>query len=88
MKSYVFIFLKSPCIQLFNKEVLMKLIFLTLVLFFLLSGCNAEEEYTYWTEKTDNQIQLLDEAIINYEIREGEIWIRDRDFSRILICCS
>jgi hypothetical protein len=66
----------------------MKLIYLTLVLFILLSGCSVEEEYAYWAEKTDNQIQRLDEANIKYEIREGEIWVREKDLSRVVICCS
>lgn len=54
----------------------------------LLSGCNTEEKYIYWTEKTDNQIQRLDDANIKYEIKAKEIWINENDMSKVVACCS
>lgn len=54
----------------------------------MLAACNTEESYTHWTDSTDNQIQRLDEAGIKYEIREGEIWVRDKDLKKAVACCS
>jgi hypothetical protein len=59
-----------------------------LVLLITLSACNKKENYTYWTEKTDNQIKRLDEANIKYEIREGEIWVKEDDMEEVVVCCS
>ncbi|KMY41479.1 hypothetical protein [Peribacillus loiseleuriae] len=67
----------------------MKKIFgIAFILLISLSGCNTEEDYIYWTEKTDNQIERLDGANINYEIREGEIWVREKDMDKVLACCT
>lgn len=55
------------------------------------SACSSENRsntYVYWTEKTDNQIQRLDQAKIKYEIRHGEIWIREKDTIKVVACCS
>lgn len=65
-----------------------KLLIVTTSLLFLLSACSAEDSYMYWTVKTENQIQRLDEANIKYEIREGEIWIREKDMDKVVACCS
>ncbi|MFJ5624849.1 hypothetical protein ACIQD3_19480 [Peribacillus loiseleuriae] len=65
-----------------------KLLVITFVSLILLSGCNTEDEYIYWTEKTDNQIQRLDGANIKYEIKGGEIWVREKDMSKVVACCS
>lgn len=54
----------------------------------LLSGCSTKDEYIYWTDQTDNQIQRLVGADISYEIRHGEIWIREKDKSKVVVCCS
>ncbi|WP_102261079.1 hypothetical protein [Mesobacillus jeotgali] len=53
-----------------------------------LTACNQKEPYAYWTGRTDNQIQRLDEAGIKYEIREGEIWVREKDLKKVMACCS
>ncbi|MCM3666988.1 hypothetical protein M3204_21535 [Mesobacillus subterraneus] len=42
-----------------------------------LAACNTKEASIYWTDRTDNQIQRLDDANVKYEIREGEIWVRE-----------
>lgn len=47
-----------------------------------------EGEYIYWTAKTENQIQRLDGASVKYEIVGEEIWVRDKDMSKVLACCS
>ena len=65
-----------------------KLLVIPLVSFIPLSDCNPEDEYTYLTEKTDYQIQRLDGANIKYEIKEGEIWGREKDMSKVVACCS
>lgn len=67
----------------------MKKIFaITLVLFITLSSCSTNETYTYWTDKTDNQIQRLDKANIKYQIKDGEIWVREKDMDKVVACCS
>ena len=53
-----------------------------------LTACNQNESYTHWTDSTDNQTQRLDEAGIKYEIREGEIWVREKDLKKVMACCS
>ena len=68
--------------------ILKKLLVIAFVSLILLSGCNKEDEYIYWTEKTDNQIQRLNGANIKYEIKEGEIWVREKDMSKVVACCS
>lgn len=68
--------------------VLMKnltLIFSVLIVF---TACNTNESYTYWTDRTDNQIQRLDEAKIEYEVREDEIWVREKALEKVVACCS
>jgi hypothetical protein len=49
-----------------------------------MSACTKVENFTYWTEKTDNQIQRLDKANIKYEIREGEIWVKEEDMKKVV----
>ncbi|WP_404430746.1 hypothetical protein [Sutcliffiella horikoshii] len=44
-----------------------------LIVLYLLTSCSSTENYVYWTGKTDNQIQRLDQAKINDEIRHGDI---------------
>lgn len=53
-----------------------------------LASCNPNESLTYWTDSTENQIQRLDEAKIKYEIRDGEIWVREEDLKKVVACCS
>ncbi len=59
-----------------------------LIVVMILSACTSKDTYIYWTEKTDNQIQQLDQVKINYEIRHGEIWIREKDTRKVVACCS
>jgi len=55
----------------------------------LLSGCNtAPDHYINWADATENQIQRMDEANIKYDIRDGQIWIRERDLDKAAACCS
>lgn len=61
---------------------------ISLVIFSACSSENRSNTYVYWTEKTDNQIQRLDQAKIKYEIRHGEIWIREKDTIKVVACCS
>jgi|GEM_PF-5085534 len=65
-----------------------KLLYIIYVSLMLLSGCSTKDEYIYWTDQTDNQIQRLVGADISYEIRHGEIWIREKDKSKVVVCCS
>ena len=53
-----------------------------------LTACNPNESYSYWTERTDYQIKRMDEAKIEYEIRDGAIWVRDKDLKKAMACCS
>lgn len=68
----------------------MRMLVITFVLVIFLFGCNSNENdnYVYWTEKTDNQLERLDEANINYEIKNGEIWVREKDMFEVVACCS
>ncbi|MGD6792146.1 hypothetical protein [Sutcliffiella horikoshii] len=67
-----------------------KLIITGLISLIILCACSSQSNgpYVYWTEKTDNQIQQLDQVKINYEIRHGEIWIREKDTRKVVACCS
>lgn len=65
-----------------------KLLSCILVFLFTMSACSKEENFTYWTEKTDNQIQRIDKANIKYEIREAEIWVKEEDMKKVVACCS
>ena len=56
-------------------------------LLLLLSGCN-DDEFVYWTDTEASQIQRLDEANISYDIRNGEIWIKENDMTKVIACCS
>ncbi|WP_226647238.1 hypothetical protein [Mesobacillus subterraneus] len=69
-------------------SILKKKLILSFSVLVLLAACNSEESYTHWTDSTDNQIQRLDDAGIKYEIREGEIWVRDKDLKKAVACCS
>ncbi|MBT2642812.1 hypothetical protein J7I80_11285 [Bacillus sp. ISL-41] len=66
----------------------MKKLILSFSVLIILAACNAKEPYTYWTDRTDNQILRLDEAGIKYEIRAGKIWVREKDLKRVMACCS
>lgn len=61
---------------------------LSFLIVITLTACNQNESYTHWTDSTDNQTQRLDEAGIKYEIREGEIWVREKDLKKAMACCS
>lgn len=67
-----------------------KLIATGLFSLIILSACSSQSSgiYVYWTEKTDNQIQRLNQAKIKYEIRHGDIWIREKDTRKVVACCS
>lgn len=69
-------------------SILKKKLILSFSVLVLLAACNTEESYTDWTDSTDNQIQRLNDAGIKYEIREGEIWVRDKDLKKAVACCS
>jgi hypothetical protein len=49
---------------------------------------DADKSYVYWTTNTNNQIQRLEAADVEYEIREDEIWVREEDMEKVLACCS
>jgi hypothetical protein len=75
-------------IQSMGEIYIYKLLSFILVFLFTMSACTKEENFTYWTEKTDNQIQRLDKANIKYEIREGEIWVKEEDMKKVVACYS
>ncbi|WP_203334758.1 hypothetical protein [Planococcus beigongshangi] len=55
----------------------------------LLSGCNPSATYYIdWSDTSEDQIQRMDEANIKYDIRDGQIWIRERDLDKAAACCS
>ncbi|KGP90655.1 hypothetical protein N780_04040 [Pontibacillus chungwhensis BH030062] len=60
-------------------------LFITLI---ALSACSSTETYTYWTEESEEQIQRLNEADIRYEVRDGEIWVSEKDMDEVVACCS
>lgn len=65
--------------------------FLVITFFSLLflSGCSpSADHYINWTDTTGGQTERLDEANIKYEIREGQVWIRERDLDKAVRCCS
>jgi hypothetical protein len=68
--------------------VLKKKLTISFFVMITLAACNTEESYTYWTSRTDNQIQRLDDAKVKYEVREGEIWVGEKDLTRVVACCS
>jgi hypothetical protein len=59
---------------------------LSFCLLLSLAACNKKERFTYWTDRTDNLIQRLNEAMIKYEIREGEIWVFNKDLEKVVAC--
>lgn len=68
--------------------VLVAIIVLILITLSACSTGNSSDTHIFWTEKTDNQIERLDQANIFYEIRHGEIWIREKDIRKVVACCS
>jgi hypothetical protein len=69
-------------------SVLKKKLILSFSVLIFLAACNTKETYAYWTDRTDIQIQRLDKAGIKYEVREGEIWVREKDLKKAMACCS
>lgn len=67
----------------------MKIVIIAFLLF-ILSGCNSQEDeqYMYWADHSNNQVERLDQARIKYEIRDGEIWIKKKDSLKVAACCS
>ncbi|MCD5324249.1 hypothetical protein LQ226_10840 [Pontibacillus sp. HN14] len=53
-----------------------------------LTACNQKVTYTYWTDKTDNQLERLEEADIDFEIRGDEIWVDEEEMDQVVACCS
>jgi hypothetical protein len=58
------------------------------VLLTILSACNTDGNYVYWTVETENQIQRLDDAKVEYVLKEGEIWVREDDMYKVIACCT
>lgn len=55
----------------------------------LLASCGTHEDvYVNWTKESDSTTQRLNDANIHYEIRDGEIWIREKDMTDAVICCT
>ncbi|KGX91182.1 hypothetical protein N781_05385 [Pontibacillus halophilus JSM 076056 = DSM 19796] len=65
-----------------------KVLFVTFASLMACSACSGGDTYTYWTDTTENQIQRLDEASINYEIRDDEIWVDEEEMDKVVACCS
>lgn len=54
-----------------------------------LSGCYAEKEkYMYWAEESDSMIKRLNDAEIEYQIKDGEIWMTEGESYKAVQCCS
>lgn len=68
--------------------VLVGVIVLILITLSACSTGNSSDTFIHWTEKTDNQMERLDQSNIIYEIRHGEIWIREKDIRKVVACCS
>ncbi|WP_144480137.1 hypothetical protein [Cytobacillus oceanisediminis] len=49
-----------------------------------LASCNPDESLTNWTDTTENQLPRLDEAKIKYEIRDAQIWVREKDLKKVM----
>ncbi|WP_066157120.1 hypothetical protein [Halalkalibacter krulwichiae] len=54
----------------------------------LLSSCQTEQHYVYWTDLSENQLERLDDANISYQVRNGEIWVKEKEMMRVVACCS
>lgn len=39
-------------------------------------------------KRENNQIKRLDKSNFKYEIRAGEIWVREKDLDKVVACCS
>lgn len=61
---------------------------LILTLFIFLTGCSEEKNYVYWTVTESSQIKRLEEAQIDFIIKNGEIWVNEEDMKKVVVCCS
>lgn len=65
--------------------------FLTVGLLLLipLTGCSPEDSnFIHWADKTESQIKRLENSNIKYELRNNEIWIKEKDLDKAVSCCS
>jgi hypothetical protein len=66
-----------------------RLIFLMLV--FLLTACTEEKKddiYFYWGLDSEISVKQLIKSNINYKVENGEIWIKEKDRKKAIVCCS
>ncbi|MDS9471272.1 hypothetical protein [Sporosarcina pasteurii] len=59
-----------------------------ILLLMILMGCQSQSEFIYWTDVTENQIQRLNDAKLKYEVRDGQVWIKESDMFKVVTCCS
>lgn len=59
--------------------------------FLILSGCSSNiknENFISFGEKTDNLIERLEKANIEYKVQGNEIHIKEKDLKRATNCCT
>lgn len=68
----------------------MKRIMLILCVF-ILSACGSNGEISYdaeWGDYSDSNVKTLEENNINYEVKDGVIFIEEKDLNKAQNCCS
>ncbi|WP_155972058.1 hypothetical protein [Paenibacillus sp. Soil522] len=66
------------------------LVIFLFALFLFLSACNNSDKakYVYWTVETENQIERLERAEVDYKIQNREIWVKENDVKKAVQCCT
>ncbi|MBM7097596.1 hypothetical protein JSY36_17825 [Bacillus sp. H-16] len=55
---------------------------------FVLFASEEESRYVEWASHSESQIQRLQDAIIMFEVRDGTIWIKEKDVTKAVMCCT
>ncbi|RNA66971.1 hypothetical protein [Alteribacter keqinensis] len=58
--------------------------------FVILTACSAgdENDDVQWGEYSDSAVQRLEYSNIDYEVKDGQIFIREKDVNKAQSCCS
>jgi len=68
------------------------IIVFTIIFTLLLTGCSpnqtGNEELISFGEKSNSLIKRLEEAKIDYEIQNNEVYIKEKDLSKATACCT
>lgn len=68
------------------------IIVFTIIFTLLLTGCSpnqtSNEELISFGEKSNSLIKRLEEAKIDYEIQNNEVYIKEKDLSKATACCT